>query len=290
MDLLDSSQEFILNHTLPKITKVDGEFIKNSLTRLNANRLRFIYVGCTNDPTKLIMGTHLEEDFKFGDPSQVVGIIRLNSEYAINVITTLLNTFGISVVSSIPYIVDLGKIMSMCNKVKWDLTRIATLSASDGSVVAYISDMHDDEHQLISLPFSTYFAFSKVLSVVEDLDPAISNTLPNIIDIKMDLGSGNLSPTRFCLKKKYFENTDISKIINRDTNIYITPGAEYLKYPKALLEKLDLNHYTYTLRIWTQDNKSIHVGGYYSDENFTLLTRRAFLFLALIPREGDTNV
>ncbi len=251
------------------ITKKTGEQLQNILARLHLRKLRHLYTSAEPTYEFLFLGSDIEEDFRYGDPSQCIGVVHLKDPVLIDLTREFFTSYNLNPFLDSPaYHIEVTDMLSVLNKNKWDPTTVSTeINASH----QYIAN-----DKLIAFPVASEFVRMKLLASYLKLKYAVLGMSPHH-DVKIDVPDVKMAPQHIKLKKEEFKDTALEEFVENDLKYVITPGVEYLQ-PRQIIQ--NLTQYNYGIRVWSDDDKSLRVGGYFDCDAFTFLNARLYAYIA----------
>lgn len=242
-----------------------------------------MYVSPALDEGELFLGTHLEADFKFGDPEQSIGLIRITDDEQRDVVLGFLKHFKIIPNGKVPLIVSLKHLFSNAQKVKWDLDQIQTLIHDTGSYTLRIGK--DEPEVVYAVPMESYFTYIRLMEILTPLRQGLSGERVDIPVTQETMGIdydtiGTQSVFKTTVKAKNLKGTPLELPKGSAGRPLILTRGRDLPTPKKLLEKqADDFQYTYALRLWTIGPKEVCFAGYFKMPGYEAILGRVNLFL-----------
>lgn len=261
-----------------KFEKAEREIIQNTLMRIHDRRMRYLYTGMFDQDDVLVLGTHREDEFKFGNPEQSIALMNITHEETKDLIIKFLSLFGVTVNKLPMLVVGLADLVSFSNKLKWDLST-TTLREDDNGAITAVSGEHSVD---VAIPVDSHYTYVRLCSQISILRDALLGDKHEMIYIPLD--PDDVVPIRrIILNPDVFVKTSLEKMVKYPLKFLISRGRDLLT-PKKLIEKSEAGSYTYGLHVWSPSGAEFCYAGYFRNENFTVLSGRLNMFI-LQPRK-----
>lgn len=257
--------------------KADGEKLTNLLVRIHDRRNQFLYTGISEDDQYIILGSHKEGDFKFGNPEQTAALIEVSLKEDLDLIVKFLAVFGVSHTHKPMMIISLNSVMSMANKLKWDLSSIKVdVDAVTGAL--FITHEGSDAPTCIGAPIESHFTYVRLVQQLEILRKGLDAKTPHVDYPLSALKDSVKSIISVLLTPEAFKDTPLEKCVTQPIKFLISKGRDILM-PKKMVEKKDAGEHVYGLRLWCPGGTEVCYAGFFKKEGYQILSGRLNTFV-----------
>lgn len=269
--------------------KSERELLTNFLMRIHNRRQQYLYAGIQRVSGHYLLGSHVEGDFKFGDPEQCVALINITDEAANEVVQKFLGFFKVDN-PPCPYIVTLRHLFSVVSKEKWSLDNLVVYDDEETGVKAVaVKDENGEPGPAVvyAHPFESHFTCIRLLGLIAPLRKGLEVDAKSV-DIPLDgkvlpidpVSINTASAVKVVLTSNMFEGSPLSKYFEKRTRPLILTRGRDLLTPKTLVEKQpDDFKYTYALRIWNPAGRELCFACRFSMPGYEIICGRVNLFL-----------
>ena len=115
-------EQTLLARQVAKDNKELEAYVKTYFSRPFSRSLRYIYTGVLPSVETFVLGTTLDEDLNYRDGNQVIGFVALKNTEKSQTFLSWLSNFKLPL--QMPGVFYLENLILLCNKVKWDQTKI----------------------------------------------------------------------------------------------------------------------------------------------------------------------
>lgn len=264
-----------------KIDKAIGDRLTDVLMRSHDRRHQFLYTGkLIPDDRMLILGSHKEDDFKFGEAEQTIALMRFTEGDLWEEVKSFLTFFKIEIHKQPMLLVSLKPIFSILQKVKWDLDQLEITVHDSGVMTVSAKGDKAIPSAIYATPVSSYFTYVRLKAALPLIYFGLTDEKHHH-DLPLDVGIfDSVRAIKQTLDPKDFKTSSLKTLITKPRSFILMKGRD-LPTPKALVtgkKKEDIT-YQYALRIWNPDGKELCFGGYFQMPEFELLSGRLNVFL-----------
>ena len=245
-------------------------YCKNTFHRPFMRRLKYLYFGLDHDDDIFVMSDTEDIEFKYCDPLQATGLIKIHNREHLKLIKSWFSQFGVD--RQRPMLFYLGALMTVLGKSPWEKTEFTLEYGSRGDVSICVGG---NTPVLITRPIDTHFTLTILQGYVEKYRSVfLDHTLPSYILTPPNVPNKLIMMPISC---SVLKDAGILRTSYHDLNLVLLPGLDIIQ-TKSLIKK-DIP-YESGVRIWTDNSPScLNYGGFYSDQDVSLCVVRDNIFL-----------
>jgi len=267
------------------MSEIDDTFLEtyfiDRFLRPFGRRLQYIYTGFEHNEDIFVLSNIEDIDFKYCEPLQTTGLIKIHNQDHCNAVISWLTRFGAG--RNEPRLVYFGNIVAALNKEMGTSTNITITTDPIGAV--YVS-LGVDKKILASRPIDTHFTLTQLQHYVEKYATVFFTDTMTKHDVTIPDAQKANKLVMLPISGEALYKAGVLESSCRDVTLCLRPGQDYLIIKSLLQAKTP---YTSGIRLWADGSPHcINFGGFFNNPDISLSVVRDNIFV--FPKVIDRSI